>query len=376
MSRFLGKSAALVLGAALVYGFVRSVEPHPATPAQARESESIGVKVAPVTQRDVPIERELFGTLAARAKVALAARLLARVETVAADVGERVAAGALLVALDDADVAAQVARAEAEHVALERLAADAERELARTQELFERGARTTQEVDRATTERDSSVARRDAAARAVEAARATLADTQLFAPFDAVVVARHVEPGDLARPGATLLELAATDDVRVVVAVPEALIAAFDVGAQRRVHVDALAADFTGTVVEVAAELDASTRTRRAEIELAPDATLLPGLFVRVPVAAGSRRATVVPRSALIENGALEHVFVLDAEERRARLVLVRSGARLGDDVELASGANDAAWIVVEAAGRLSDGAAVHVTTRTDSSGSSESSQR
>lgn len=368
MSRFLGKSVALALGVALVYGFVRSVAPHPAPAALAGEGEAIAVTVAPLVMRDVPIERELFGTLVARAEVELAARLLARVESVAADVGERVAAGALLVELDDADVAANVARADAEFVALERVAADAQRELERTRELFERGARTSQELDRATTEHDTSVARRDAAQQAVAAARTALADTRLVAPFDAVVVARHVEPGDLARPGAALLELAATDGVRVVVEVPEALIEHFTLGGEQRVHVDALATEVMGTVVELAAELDPSTRTRRIELTLDADAALLPGLFVRVPVAIGSRRAALVPLAALRVHGALEHVHVLDAAQERVRLVLVRSGARVDDHVELVVGASDAAWVVVRSQRPLFDGARATVSERLESS--------
>jgi len=114
MNRTLGKLTAVALGAALVAGFLRSQVPHPAKPAAALATAPIDVVVAPVRTVDVPIVRELFGALEPRARVAVASKVLARVEDVAVEVGAAVAAGAILATLDDAAAVALAASAEAD----------------------------------------------------------------------------------------------------------------------------------------------------------------------------------------------------------------------------------------------------------------------
>jgi RND family efflux transporter MFP subunit len=366
MNRTLGKLTAVVLGAALVAGFLRSQARHPAPPAAVQAQAPVDVVVAALRSRDVPVVRELFGTLEPRARVALASKALSRVEGVAVEVGQSVAAGASLVTLDDASAAALAAAAEAEANGAREALAEAERELERTRALFDRGARTDQELARATTERAGAAARLVAAEEASRAARVAVEDTRLVAPFAGLVAARHVEPGDLARPGETLVELVDVGELRLSTDVPESLVAHFALGASAAVHVDALALDTTAVVVELAPDLDTARRTRRVELALARVDGALPGMFARVRVELGRQPADLVPASAVQRRGGIETLFTLAPDGARVVLHVVRSGATVDGDLVLTSGPlagpGDAGplAVVVESSAPLVDGATVH----------------
>lgn len=196
-----------------------------------------------------------------------------RLVEVAVREGDRVAAGETLARLDDSELAARRAEAEAmvaaararlaeleagfrrEEVAQARSAAasaadrvaDAERDLERTRTLYEGRAVPREALDKAELAVELARRQRDqadeqlallrggarpeqiAAARAqvaqAEAAvatlDATLAKTRLVAPFAGVITVRHREPGEIVAPGAPVVTLLNPDDRWVRIYVPE-----------------------------------------------------------------------------------------------------------------------------------------------------------
>ena len=61
-----------------------------------------------------------------------------------------------------------------------------------------------------------------------------------------------------------------------------------------------------------------------------------------------------MPASAIVVRGQMEIVFV--ATDRRANLRLVKTGKRMGDEVEILSGLSTGEKVVTERAGELTDG--------------------
>jgi len=71
----------------------------------------------------------------------------------------------------------------------------------------------------------------------------------------------------------------------------------------------------------------------------------------------GETSALRVPASAVVQRGQMEIVFIVS--DHKARLRLVKTGKRIGGEVELVSGAEAGEKIVVEGAAALVDGQAV-----------------
>jgi multidrug efflux pump subunit AcrA (membrane-fusion protein) len=329
----------------------------------------------------------------------LSAKLLAAVVAVRAREGDRVRAGDVLVELDDRDARAEGDRAEAAlreardavdeaqaaidaagraidaALAHEALAASTrrryttllERELIAAQEYDEVAARATAaaaEVARARETKLSLLARRrqatariDQAVASLARARVTLADTRIAAPMDGVVVAKRVEVGNVAAPGATLLTVE-EPRYRLEASVSESDIAKVRTGQRAVASIDVLGRDLEGTVVEVVPAADPVSRTFLVKVDLPGDARLRSGLYGRARFAGGERLATLVPGGAVHERGQLQQVFVVDASNV-ARLRLVTTGRVRGDRVEVLSGLGEGDRIVVDGAGRLTDGTRV-----------------
>src|SRR5690606_33291752 len=66
-----------------------------------------------------------------------------------------------------------------------------------------------------------ALSRVDQAAAALEVAQARLDRLRIVSPVDAVVLARHAEPGSMAQPGRVLLALAAQGEMRIDAGIDE-----------------------------------------------------------------------------------------------------------------------------------------------------------
>jgi hypothetical protein len=78
------------------------------------------------------------------------------------------------------------------------------------------------------------------------------------------------------------------------------------------------------------------------------------GQFGRVAMPVGETTALRVPASAVVQRGQLEIVFVVS--NNKAQLRLVKTGKRIGNEVELVSGVEAGEKIVVENPAGLIDG--------------------
>ena len=126
-------------------------------------------------------------------RAVVSTRLGATVQKVLVTEGTRVKRGQLLVVLSNDDVQAQVA---ASSTALANATAY-ERRIA---ELNQQRAATAVELE-------AAQAQRAQASAALAGTRASLAYTQLRAPFDGIVQARRVSAGDFVGPGQPLIEI-------------------------------------------------------------------------------------------------------------------------------------------------------------------------
>lgn len=347
---------------------------------------------APVTQARLEtrdLEYEAAGTVRATDAGTVAAKIMGTIQALHVTEGDRVKAGDLLVTIDERQVkagqnqaaAALAAARKAEDSALAALkAAAAGAELARATEqrygqLLQDQSVTRQERDEVTArarQAEAGLAQARAMAEAARhqaeqaeaglaAARVAGADAKVVAPYDGVVTARLAEVGDLAAPGRPLLTLVRTGGLRVDVTVPETHAGAVAVGAKVRVRVDALDNNaLNATVSAVAPASDPASRSFLVKVDLPGTQAVQPGMFARVYLPVGKDEVLLVPSTAVVHQGQLTGVLVVD-KEAIARLRLIRTGRLFGETVEVLSGLAAAERIVAKVAPGLADGVRVEV---------------
>lgn len=134
-------------------------------------------------------------------RVELSPRVSGVVRDISVNVGDHVKKGQPLLVLEAAPYQARVAESRANVVRFADEAAEAKRDLARTQELYDRTVISTTELDQAKLRLSRVKAQMDAAQAHLAQSRLDLADSVLRAPFDGVVVSRMAEPGQYAAVG-------------------------------------------------------------------------------------------------------------------------------------------------------------------------------
>ena len=137
----------------------------------------------------------------------------------------------------------------------------------------------------------------------------------IVAPVSGVVVELGIREGMTVTPGTTLFRINGLDSVWVNAEVPEAMAAQVRPGGLVEATTSAWPGKvFKGRVSALLPEVDATTRTLKARVELAnPYAELVPGMFATLRLAGATRAAALlVPSEAVIRTGQRSVVFTVD----------------------------------------------------------------
>jgi HlyD family secretion protein len=331
----------------------------------------LAVKVAPVERGTVEqtVTNSRAGTVKARLRAHLSPEVGGRIAELPHREGERVAAGDVLLRVDDAALRAQHRLATRELEAAESrrdqacLAADrARRELARNRDLAERHIiaddlldELQSKVDTADAACSAARAETDRAQAAVGVAQAELDKTVVRAPFDGVIAQLSIEVGEWGTPSPPaipiepVIDLINTASIYIAAPMDEVDSARIHAGQPVRVTLDPYPGQsFPGTVVRIAPfvlDVEAQNRTVEIEVELGDHdfaCHLLPGTSADVEVILQVRDGVLrIPTSTLLEGG---KVLVVNDGRLVARQVTV--GLRNWDFVEITGGVQESEAVV------------------------------
>jgi membrane fusion protein (multidrug efflux system) len=265
------------------------------------------------------------------------------------DEGAMVEQGAPLLKIDDAELKAQVERAQADFD-LARQALD------RTRQLLTQKAAAPADLERA-----------EAAARGSQASldllKLRLARTVVRAPFAGVVGQRHISQGDYVTSSTQLLTLQTIAPARATFSVPERYAADLKVGENVEFQVAALPGKrFDGRVDFVDPVITLPGRTITVKAVTANSAhTLRPGMFIEARLTTGMRpRATIIPEEAIAPTASAAWVWlVVDGKATRREVEL---GIRMPGFVEVRNGVEPGDLVVIGGQDRLIEGAPVKPT--------------
>jgi membrane fusion protein, copper/silver efflux system len=185
--------------------------------------------------------------------------------------------------------------------------------------------------------------------RQVEASGRTNARMAVTAPTSGLVTELAVREGMTVMPGATLFRINGFSSVWANAEVPESQAAQLRPGARVKATTPAAPdAVFEGRVQALLPEVNATTRTLKARVELAnPQGALVPGMFVSLQVVdPQAHKVLQVPSEALIQTGK-RTVVMLAEDNGRFRPVEVEAGVESGGNTEVRSGLQAGQRVVV-----------------------------
>jgi RND family efflux transporter MFP subunit len=273
---------------------------------------------------------------------------------------------------------AGVASAEAQLVQAQAGLAQAELDFTRVSALWEQESITKPAYDASKAKLDVSKAAVDAAKAGIVAARKrldtaqaqtreaqiALGDTELHAPFDAIVLERRAELGALAAAGSPGFTLADLETMKARFNVPDFALAGFRPGQALDLAIDAFpGASVRGRVLSLAAAADPKARSFEIEVAVPnPGLKLRSGMIATVhgPGGAPGPARLQIPASALVHDPTGQRYLVYTIEQNGgqavAKAIAVEPGPLAGNEVVILSGLTSGQRIVVTGANLLQPG--------------------
>jgi RND family efflux transporter MFP subunit len=361
-----------------------------------------GGVIAPAASVDVTTVSQMYpsqsisllnasGYIVAQKKAAVASKVTGRLVELLVEEGKKVKRGEVIARMENADVSAfrdqTAANLNTARATLEQMKADRDnalQEYERYKKLVSAGFVSRSDYDAMETRYRRALEGVKAAEAAVQAGAAALQNadvgidyTLIRAPFDAIVLTKNADVGDIVTPigaaanaKAAVVTIADMNSLQVEVDVSETSITSIRVGQPCDIQLDAMPNQrFRGEVYTVVPTVDRSKATVLVKVRfLDKDPRMLPDMSAKVSFL--SRRlepAELKPRlaanqSALITKGAGTIAYLLQGN--RVKETPVRLGLKLGDMTEILSGLKEGDRIVIKPPKGLKDGSRIKVAER------------
>ena len=311
---------------------------------------------------NVPVPVTAVGTTEPYARATPGTRLLGRVASVVVEAGQRVNAGDVLVRIEGGDLSARRQQASSALQEAKVVRENAQAQVRRIRNLFEEKAVSKQALDETETAFERAKANVISAEGVLLEVEANLGYLSVASPVNGVVVQKFVEIGDMATPGAPLFAVEQQDPMKVIVQVSERDLPYIQVSQPVLVRVEATRyrQNLDGKVEAVIPSGDPRSRTFEVRVVLDnKEGVLQSGMFARVQFEKDSRPGLLIPAAAVVREGQLQGVYVVDGN--RVRLRWVRLGKVFGNRIEVISGVSAGDVIVIQGLDGLRDGQTVEV---------------
>ena len=315
------------------------------------------------------------GYVVAQRKAAVASKGTGRLVYLGVVEGDRVRAGQVIARIEDADVKAQLAQAQANLEVSRADLRDAENSLARERFLLDSGFTSRASFDAAQARYERVKAGIAVAQATVQAAQVALENTVIRAPFDGTVLTKNADVGEVVAPLAAsafsksaVVTIADLSSLEVEADVAESNLEAVGVGQQCEIVLDAFPdVRYPARVAKIVPTADRAKATVQVKVAFRSyDSRVLPEMSAKVhflprPAKAGADTAPVlvVPSSAVTERNGQAVVYVV--QNGRAVEVPVTVGRQVGTGVAIREGLAAGTQVIDSIGDRVRRGAKVKV---------------
>jgi len=308
------------------------------------------IKTAQVQQITVDQTLVLSAQIEAINKTTLAAQTSGQITEIFFDAGDLVSAGSVLLKLKDDSQQANYKSAQALLKANKAELTDARNSLQRIKEIFLKKLSSQQDLDQAKARFNIAKANTDSANAQLKNAKEQLDFTIIKAPYAGIVLERLVNLGEVVASGTPLFSGTSLEQLRVVSQIPQQ-----DIEQVRRfsqVNLDLPQGNVLITQTDALkfyAYASPQSATFKVRIALPKESqNLYPGMYLKAHFKTGTRKALVVPNSAIVKRSELRAVYVQD-KQGKLHLRQIRTAAQINNEfIEILAGLSANETVVTE----------------------------
>lgn len=270
--------------------------------------------------------------------------------------GQQVKKGALLARVDDGGMSQSLAQMQVQT------------ELAKT--TFERQKRLWNQNIGSEIQYLQAKTAYEAQVKAVEAMKQQLAKARISAPFSGTIDDIITEQGNVVAPGQTpIIRIVSLNNMYIKADVPETYITNVVAGKEVEVFFPVLGKTIAAKISQTGSFINPNNRTFKAEINVPnKEKNIKPNLTARLKVNDyTNQEAILIPQSIISENAAGEqYIYLLkqiSGDKAVTRRVIIQTGRKQGDIIEVLSGLKNGDQIIKEGARSVEDGQSVKIIT-------------
>jgi RND family efflux transporter MFP subunit len=310
--------------------------------------------------REHPVSRSLRlpGSVESKTVSLVASEVGGRVLELPAREGQTVLKQQPLARLDTTNLTLRLNAATAQLKEAESRSRLAERNLERARELFESQVVSQQQLDDSFYEFNAWQGRVEQLTAEIERIRFDIDRSTIRAPFAGIIVEERTEVGEWLAVGQPVMEIMSLEELEVRVEVPEQYYRNLKAGAAATVSFESLPGlSVGGRVSAIIPRADPQARTFPIKVRIpSRGGRIGAGMLARVELPVGeSYRATVVPKDAVVGEGAERVVYLVNGDNTVAR-VPVQVGAGIGSWVAVEGALEAGARVVTRGNERLRPG--------------------
>jgi RND family efflux transporter MFP subunit len=328
------------------------------------------------------------GYVVPQRKSSVAAKATGRLVALYVEEGNKIKKNQIIAQLENDDLAASrkqaLANVDVSRAGYEQAKAelnDAQVSFERQKQLLLKELIAKSDYDTAAARLKKAIATVASAEASIKAAQAALGGvdvsleyTRIRAPFDAVVLTKNADVGDIVTPlGAAanaksaVVTIADMTSLQVETDVSESNIEKLKPGQPCEIQLDAVPETrFPGTIYMIVPTADRSKATVMVKVRFNTiDSRILPEMSAKVAFLAREvkkeeeKSRTAVSPKAIIDDGGKKYIFVV--KQNKAKLTPVAIGEPLGDMVEILGGAVSGDKVVINPSKNLKDNASIKI---------------
>lgn len=287
------------------------------------------------------------GSLLANEEVELVAEIVGKVRGIYFREGGQVKKGALLLKVDDADLQAQLSRAEFQKKLLTE-------KLERQRILLQRESISRESFDQLQT--DYNVLEAD-----IELLKVKISRTEIRAPFDGIMGIRYVSEGSYVQPNTQISRIVDNSILKLEFSIPEKYISPNLTGKKVFFTLSGNDKTYTADIYAVDSKVDIKSRTILIRALFRnTEKFLLPGMFARVNLVTGDQSQFIqIPTEAVVPEMDGKRMWVV--KNGKAALIPVETESRDDKNVEVISGISVGDTVLTGGLMQLRGGMAVKV---------------
>lgn len=302
----------------------------------------------------------------------ISTRIMGNIIKLNVKVGDQVKAGQVLATINNQDMIAKRAQADAMIAEAEASLQSAQKDYNRFTALYSRQSASEKELDNITLQYNAARARAEAAKQIRNEVSAMMSYTTLVAPFSGTVIQRSAEPGMLVSPGMPVLIIEKNGSYQVTAAVPETEIGKVRLKDRAQLNIRSAVKTLNGFVTEInpSSQLSGGQYIIKISVPEKENKGLYSGMYVNVLIEGednmqneAGNNMILVPLSAIIHKDQLQGLYTV-SNAGTALLRWIRLGKVYGENVEVLSGLSPAEQFILKADEKLHNGIPVTIKER------------